>query len=151
MACRLFDTIPLSHYLNQCRFSAIWIRNLSFLFKKMHLNMSSAKLGAILSRGRWVTAWSNSFCNEQNALEYVAMHSSGNSLLWTSKMLWKIIFLHSESFEPESALYSCIKWPIITVIQTKHHWLCCHGAYYDITQWIEYIQSAGLSITWLIA
>ena len=32
--------------------SEIWIESLSFLFKKMHLKMSSAKMGSILSRGR---------------------------------------------------------------------------------------------------
>ena len=36
------------------RFSEIWIRILSFSFKKMHLQMSSAKMAAILSRRRWV-------------------------------------------------------------------------------------------------
>ena len=35
-------------------FSEIWIWILTFSFKKMHLKMSSAKLAAILSRGRWV-------------------------------------------------------------------------------------------------
>ena len=35
-------------------FNAIWIRILSFSFMKMHLKMSSARMAAILSRGRWV-------------------------------------------------------------------------------------------------
>ena len=64
MACRLFGTKPLPEVLNQCwrignwtpgkNFSEIWIRILSFSFKKMHLKMSSATMAAILSRGRWV-------------------------------------------------------------------------------------------------
>ena len=53
-----------SHYLNQWRvlpiglvgtnFSEIQIWILSFSFKKIHLKLSSAKMVAILSRGRWV-------------------------------------------------------------------------------------------------
>ena len=50
-----------SHYLNQCwiivnwtYFSEIWIEILSFSFKKMQLKKSSAKMVAILSRGRWI-------------------------------------------------------------------------------------------------
>ena len=35
-------------------FSEIWIGILSFSFKKMQLKMSSAKIAAILSTGRWV-------------------------------------------------------------------------------------------------
>ena len=35
-------------------FSEIWIRVLSFSFKKMHLQIPSAKMAAILSRGRWL-------------------------------------------------------------------------------------------------
>ena len=35
-------------------FSEIWIEILSFSYKKMHLKMSSAKMAAILSRGRRV-------------------------------------------------------------------------------------------------
>ena len=44
----------LSIGLLEMNFSEIWIWILSFPFKKMHLNMSSAKTAAILSRGRWV-------------------------------------------------------------------------------------------------
>ena len=35
-------------------FNEIWIRILSFSFMKLHLKMSSARMAAILSRGRWV-------------------------------------------------------------------------------------------------
>ena len=49
----LLPTEPLGTY-----FSEIWIGILSFSFKKMQLKISSAKLAAILSRGRWV----NSHC-----------------------------------------------------------------------------------------
>ena len=52
------------HYLNQCwlivnwspgnKFSEISIRILLFLFQKMYLKMSSAKMAAILPKGRWV-------------------------------------------------------------------------------------------------
>ena len=35
-------------------FNEIWIRILSFSFKKMHLKMPSANMVATLSRGRWV-------------------------------------------------------------------------------------------------
>ena len=55
---------PPSHYLNQCwlianwtpgnKFQWIWIEILSFSFKKMHLQMLSAQMAAILSRGKWV-------------------------------------------------------------------------------------------------
>ena len=44
----------LSIWLLGTNFSEIWIEIPSFSFKKMHLQMSSAKLAAILSRGRWV-------------------------------------------------------------------------------------------------
>ena len=52
-----------SHYLNQClfivnwtlHFSEIWIKIQNFSLKKIHLKLSSAKMAAILSRGRWVT------------------------------------------------------------------------------------------------
>ena len=64
MACR--HSAP-SHYLNQCWVIVNWtVRNklqwklngiLSFSFKKMHLKMSSARMAAILSRGRWVNIW----------------------------------------------------------------------------------------------
>ena len=44
----------LSIALLGTNFSEIWIEILSFSFKIMHLKMLSAKLAAILSRGRWV-------------------------------------------------------------------------------------------------
>ena len=37
-------------------FSESWIGILSFSFKKMHLKMSLARMAAILSRTRWITA-----------------------------------------------------------------------------------------------
>ena len=62
MACRLFGAKPLSApMLAFCQLDywkqisekfEIGIRSLSL--KKMHLKMSSARMGAILSRGRWV-------------------------------------------------------------------------------------------------
>ena len=57
-----------SHFLNQCwlsmrpsgtDFNEIWIRILSFSFMKLHLKMSSARMAAILSRGRWVNIQHN--------------------------------------------------------------------------------------------
>ena len=65
MSCRLSGAKP---WYNQCwlivnwnkkeqigtNFIETWIRILSFSFKKMHLKMSSAKMAAILSKGRWV-------------------------------------------------------------------------------------------------
>ena len=62
-ACRLFGAKPLSEAMvvycqldswEQLSFSEIWIGIVTFSFKKMHLKMSSAKMAAILSRGRWV-------------------------------------------------------------------------------------------------
>ena len=57
-----------SHYLNQYWFIVNWTlrnklhwnfnQNSIFSLKKMHLEMSSAKVAAILSRGRWL----NPFC-----------------------------------------------------------------------------------------
>ena len=44
----------LSTGLLGTNFSEISIRILSLSFKKMHLKMSSAKMAAILSKGRWV-------------------------------------------------------------------------------------------------
>ena len=44
----------LSIGLLETKFNEIWIGNLSFVFKKMHLKMSAAKLAAILSQERWV-------------------------------------------------------------------------------------------------
>ena len=43
-------------------FSEIWMGILSFSFKKMHLKMLSAKMAAILSRGRWVKQQSVTGC-----------------------------------------------------------------------------------------
>ena len=59
MACRLFGATwtnadLLSIRLLGINFSEIWSEILLFSFKKMHLKMSSAKMVAILSRGRWV-------------------------------------------------------------------------------------------------
>ena len=64
MACRLFSAKPLPEpMLAYCQldsweqiFSEIIIEILSFSFKKMHLKMPSAKMTAILSRGRWVNS-----------------------------------------------------------------------------------------------
>ena len=39
--------------LLRTNFSEIWVRILSFWFRKMHLKFASAKMSAILSRGRW--------------------------------------------------------------------------------------------------
>ena len=44
----------LSIGLMRTNFNGIWIRILSFSFKKINLNMSSAKMAAILSSGGWV-------------------------------------------------------------------------------------------------
>ena len=44
----------MSIVLSGTNFSENWIGILSFSFKKMHLKMSSARMVAILSRGRWV-------------------------------------------------------------------------------------------------
>ena len=41
-------------------FSEIWIGILSFLFRKLHLKLSSAKMAAILSMGWWVKIASES-------------------------------------------------------------------------------------------
>ena len=46
----------LSKGLLGTSFSEIWIWILSFSFKKMHLKMSSARMAAILSRGRGVNS-----------------------------------------------------------------------------------------------
>ena len=62
MACHLFGTKPQPEPMLVCCqldpweqvFSETWIGILSFAFKKMHLKMLSAKMEAILSRGRWV-------------------------------------------------------------------------------------------------
>ena len=70
MTCRLFSAKPLSnysapsHYLTRAgllligplgtNFSKTWIKIRSFSFTKMHLKLSSAKMAAMLSRGRWV-------------------------------------------------------------------------------------------------
>ena len=40
------------------------IRILSFSFKKMHLKLSSAKMAAILSRGRYVSTWVSMWCDK---------------------------------------------------------------------------------------
>ena len=67
MACRLFSAITwtnaglLSIGLLGTNVSKILIEILSFSFKKMHLKMSSAKMAAILSMGRWV----NVLCHQQ--------------------------------------------------------------------------------------
>ena len=45
-------------------FSEIWIRIVSFPFKKMQLKMLSARMAAILSRGRWVIKKSASLVEE---------------------------------------------------------------------------------------
>ena len=47
----------LSIWLLGANLSEIQIRILSFSFTKMHLKLSSAKVAAILARGRWVNLW----------------------------------------------------------------------------------------------
>ena len=61
MACRLFCAKPLPEpMMAYCqldsweKISEIWIGIISISLKKMHLKMSSAKMAAILSKGRWV-------------------------------------------------------------------------------------------------
>ena len=58
MACRLFGSKPLSQPIGPSgtNSSEILIAILTFSFKEMHLNVSSAKVAAILSRGRWVNS-----------------------------------------------------------------------------------------------
>ena len=57
MACQLFGAKPLPEpmlaYPLETNFNEIWIEILTFSFK-VYLKMSSAKMAAILSRGRWV-------------------------------------------------------------------------------------------------
>ena len=53
-------------------FSEIWIGNLSSSFKKMHLKISSAKMAAILSRGRWVN-YTILYDNEVSAIKIVSL------------------------------------------------------------------------------
>ena len=48
------NAVLLSIGLLGTNFSEMWIGIMSFSFKKMHLKMLSAKMAAILSRGRWV-------------------------------------------------------------------------------------------------
>ena len=62
MACRLFGAKPLSKpMLGNCQLNPyghtsvkFQSKYIFFSFTKMHLKISSAKLAAILSRGRWV-------------------------------------------------------------------------------------------------
>ena len=58
IACQLFSAnAALSSIgLLGTNFNEIWIRIISFSLNKMHLKMSSAKMAAILFRGRWVKA-----------------------------------------------------------------------------------------------
>ena len=77
MAYRLFGAKPLPEpkpaycqlLLLGSNFSENRIGILSFSFKKMHLKLSSAKVAAILSRGRWV----NTVIPEQNDHHFADM------------------------------------------------------------------------------
>ena len=73
MACRLFG------YLNQCWLIVNWTIRNEFQWKsefchfrlKMHLKLSSAKMGVILSRWRWVNA--------------IQLYNTSALLLWAGK------------------------------------------------------------------
>ena len=83
-ACRLYGTKPLPKpILCYCQFDYCehffsWNLNqiLSFTFKEIHLKMSSAKMAAFLSRGKWVNAdWCSravyaSICLEVGVIKY---------------------------------------------------------------------------------
>ena len=77
------DGILLIGYLGT-NFSEILIAILSFSFKKMHLKMSSAKMAAILSRGRWVKKAISSLSYPADLGEVLSMIVFVISCRWTA-------------------------------------------------------------------
>ena len=79
-------------------FSEIWIGILSFSFKKMQLKMLSAKMSAILSRGRWVNGlvpswWQAITWTNVDLIPWHHVASLGHNELKLSYVIKKRLFL----------------------------------------------------------
>ena len=104
VTCRLFGA---SHYLGQCwlnvnwttgnKFQWKWNRN-SFSFEKIDMNLSSAKMTAILFRGRWVNSveLNESYMHQwtgPSLIHVIACRLTTNPLInWTGMgtILWNL-------------------------------------------------------------
>ena len=94
-----------SIWLLGTNFSEIRIGIVLFSFKKMHLKLSSARMGAILSRGRWVNIW----CRDKMAVMLQTtflLYFSYRYCCILIKILPKFVFKGSVN---GYFLYSC-KW-----------------------------------------
>ena len=68
----------------ETNFSEIRIGILLFSFKKMHLNMSSAKMASILSRGRWVNMTQSHNITQSNFGRLVTADEAPRHQTWVS-------------------------------------------------------------------
>ena len=87
-------------------FNEIWIRILSFSFMKMHMKMSSARMAAILSRGRWVniqhtlTSWIIVYIR----IFILRKFSDLYGLIWVYTLIW------NSPFHPIRILFKSIRF-----------------------------------------
>ena len=130
MACRLFGTKPspeqmLSIGLLGTNFSETQIRILSFSFKKMHLKLSSVKMAAILSKGRWVKHHNLVRIN----LTVAGFYKLHYSLLPTSVIHPGITYLTNRSTKIMKTLSKLVVFKWITIFAVTillQHTNSCH-------------------------